>query len=652
MSKKIDYPTLLSSSIRPQDDFFQYVNSQWMKEHPIPKSEVRWGTFDILRNESQEAMRAIYENLQANDYALGTVEQQARDFYYAGMHYDEFEASHLALLRDYFAKIDEITDTRGLAAMIGTLNQLQLGAPWYVWVDTDHDDSTRHILHIYQSGLTLPNRDYYLDDSAPMKKFRAEYKKYVERVFAELPQLGKNKTDAWQTIMSFETDIAKVSRSAPDLRDVEKNFNKTTFAALRRDYPAIDWEAYAASLGWTSPKELSVAQPEFLQFAAEALKTKSLDSWKTYLKWRIASRCLPRISQKFSDLHFSFFGKVLSGTPEIQPLWKRVVQTLDMTIGEATGQLYVQKHFPESSKQQMIELVEDLRSAYQKRIEKLSWMSSPTKKYAKKKLANIKVLIGYPDKWRDFTSLLISRESYLGNVLEAQKFDMAYWLGRLDEPTSRDDWMMNPQTVNAYHDPNRLVICFPAAILQAPFFDPKAPLAANMGGIGMVIGHELTHGFDDQGCQFDAKGNVRQWQTDKERKAFTQLAEGIVEQADMFEVLPGLTLKGKLVLGESIADLGGVEIALEALRAKIDDLETHAVGSLTHTQLFFINYAFTQCSNIREEKLREFTLNDPHPAAIFRVNGILQHVNNFYDAFDIQTKDKLYRKPTQRVKIW
>ncbi len=327
------------------------------------------------------------------------------------------------------------------------------------------------------------------------------------------------------------------------------------------------------------------------------------------------------------------------------PLWKRTVVAAEYTIGEGTGRLYAERYFPETSKKQVLGLVEQVRDAYRERIVDLDWMSDDTKKYAQQKLANMKVLIGYPDVWRDISDVTISTKSHLANILSGQKSEVAYWLKKLHEPTSRDDWFMTPQTVNAYHDPNRLVICFPAAILQKPFFDPKASLALNMGGIGTVIGHELTHGFDDQGCMFDAEGNVKTWQTEHERNAFLEKAQIIVDQADAFEVLPDLKLKGKLVLGESIADLGGVEIALHALKSHVD-VDNAAI---TH---FFINYAFTECSNVREEKLREYTLSDPHPLSQFRVNGILQHVDDFYEVFDVSPDDKLFTPTELRAKIW
>ncbi|RYF29750.1 MAG: M13 family peptidase [Chloroflexi bacterium] len=579
----------LDTNIRPQDDFFQFVNKSWLDAHPIPDSETRWGTFNVLRENSWNSMKAIYEELQKKDVAGGSIQQIAKDFYYTGTHYDEFEAQHISIITEYLDQIEMIHDASSLSRMIGQLHAADIDCFWQTYVDSDHDDSTKHILYF----------------------------------------------------------LAQISRPSADLRDVEKNYNKTTYAALISDYNNIDWPEYAKALGWTADDKISVRQPEFLAHVNGLFVDDQLSVIKQYLKWMLLTQCLSKISPQFSQIHFDFHGRVLSGTTEMMPLWKRVVLAAEYTIGDGTGQLYAEKHFPESSKEKVLKLVTDVQSSFDTRIDSLDWMSDDTKSYAKQKLANMKVLIGYPDKWRDFSNLHVTRDSYLGNILSAQKHEVAYWMGRLHQPISRDDWYMTPQTVNAYHDPNRLVICFPAGILQAPFFDPNASYASNMGGIGTVIGHELTHGFDDQGCQFDAEGNVRTWQSDEERAAFDKKAQLIVDQADAFEVLPDLYLRGKLVLGESIADLGGIEIALHSLKN-----QTPAADLPSAISEFLINYAFTECSNVRPEKTREYTLSDPHPASEFRVNGILQHVDDFYSSFDITTGDKLYTAPSERARIW
>ena len=636
---------LLNTDVRPQDDFFRYVNSRWLDANPIPDSESRWGTFNVLRENSWLAMRTIYEDLQSTAPASGTVHQQAKDLYFTGMHFDELKNAHLEQLRKLLAKVDAIKNTQELSSTIGYMHSLDITGPWHCYVGVDHSDSTQHILHFYQSGLTLPNRDYYLEADDKMKTIRKAYKKFITDTHGLFPELAEDAAELWSVVIDFETALAKTSRTPAELRDVENNFHKMSLKELREAHPAIDWDAYANELGWRTNDQISIDQPEFMSFINDLFEDRPLNDWKTYLKWRITSKLLSKISADLATLHFEFFGKVLSGTPEIMPLWKRVVLVTEHAIGEVTGQLYAEKHFPESSKQQVLSIVEEVRTSYGERIDELDWMSDKTKLYAKKKLANMKVLIGYPDTWRDFSKLTITRDSYLGNILASQAYDVAYWLEKLHHPTSRDDWFMTPQTVNAYHDPTRLVICFPAGILQAPFFHPKASHAANLGGIGTVVGHELTHGFDDEGGMYDADGNVRTWQTKQERKAFQEKANVIVKQADAFYVLPDLTLRGGLVLGESIADLGGIELALHTLKKQ------PSLGAAVLKE-FFITYAFTECTHIRDEKLREFTLSDPHPAAEYRVNGILQHVNDFYTTFGIQESDSLYRPEKERAKIW
>ncbi len=646
-----EYETWLNPTIRPQDDFYHHVNGKWLAEHPIPASETVWGTFNVLHTEAQEAMRDIYENLQDGQFAPGSIQQQARDFYYTGMHYDELETASLQLLQEWCDKIDGIATTSELSRMVGELHAIEVMSPWTVIIDNNQADSSQHIFCFHQGGLTLPNRDYYLDDSAKMRDVRQKYRQHIDEVLARLPHLGNATfTDA---VIDFETEIATISRTSADLRDVEGNYHKTTYADLQQTYANIDWPAYAAGHGWRPDDKISVNQPEFMAFINDSFALYPLDTWKIYLKWRLTVQCLGKVSSEFTQLQFDFFGRILGGAKELQPLWKRTVRVVDGAIGNATGRLYTEKHFPESSKKQVLDIVENIRAAYHERIGQLDWMGDKTKRYAQKKLANMKVLIGYPDEWRDYSSLVIGRKSHLANALAVQKFESAYWLGKLHQPTSREEWFMTPQTVNAYNDPARLVICFPAAILQQPFFDPSAHIAANMGGIGMVIGHELSHGFDDQGCQFDAEGNVKTWQTKKERDAFAKKAKVIINQADAFEVLPGLNLKGDLVIGESIADLGGVEIAFHALKQRLGkDIDTNAAGALSAVQLFFVNYARGQCSAVREERLRELTLIDWHPVSEFRVNEILRHVDGFYLAFNVHDDDRLFVVEEKRVKIW
>lgn len=653
MQSKKDTPFDLDTTIRPQDDFYGYMNHKWLDAHPIPKSETRWGTFVILRDEAWANMHAIYKELENQEFTENTIEQQARDFYYSGMHFDSFEAIHLKEMHTHLKTIAAAQTLGDLCTVVGNLEAAGVAGLWRVTVDTDNEDATKHMLRLSQPELTLPDRDYYLDSSKKMQDIREAYEAHIKKLYTFFPEVASDGDSYWQAIWEIELGVAQASRTRVELRDVEKNYNRRSYASLKTEYKTVDWDAYARGLGWKTGADVSVDQPEFFAYIAAQLKERSLAEWKCYLTWRLLASYYGKISKRFADLRFEFFGKVLSGTQEILPLWKRVVLNIDAAMGEGVGRLYVERHFPESSKKQVAELVEQVRSAYRERITALDWMSEPTKKQALLKLANIKVLIGYPDTWRDFSSMHIGRTSYIANSMAGERAQTAYYLAKLSQPTSRDDWFMYPQTVNAYNDPSRLVICFPAAILQKPFFDPGAPAAMNMGGIGTVIGHELTHGFDDQGCMFDSEGNVRTWQTKEERAALEKRAQIIISQADHFEVLPGLYMKGKLVIGESIADLGGVEIAYQALTDALSDhIDDVVFEGFTSDQLFFMNYAATECSHTREERLRELTLSDPHPNEHFRVNGILSNVDTFYRVFKVTAQDALYRPPEERAKIW
>lgn len=646
------YRERLDASIRPQDDFFRHVNAKWLAANPIPESETRWGSFSILHDEAQGHMRDIYEELQGQEFENHTIEQQVRDFYYSGMHFDEKKEDNLAVIAEYFARIDTASNTTELTRAIGELHRADIESPWQMVVDADDHDSTHHILRIMQPRLTLPDRDYYLDSSEKMQTIRTRYESFARKMYAHFPDLAPSEDAFWNIVWEMELSLATVNRSRTALRDVQNNYHRVEYGELTDTYKNISWTEYAALVGWDTNSRISIDQPEVLAHVDKLIIERPITDWHTFLKWLFLVHHTGKISNELSNLRFEFFGKVLGGTTQILPLWKRVASVIDASMGEGAGRLYAERHFPESSKQQVLDIVEDIRVAYKQRIETLEWMGEETKQTALRKLANMKVLIGYPDEWRDYSSVTITPHSYLRNVLATDAWATDYWLGKLMQPTSRDDWFMHPQTVNAYHDPNRLVICFPGAILQAPFFAPDAPYAANVAAIGAVIGHEFTHGFDDQGCQFDESGNVRTWQTDEERKAFAERAQKIIDQADNFEVLPGVHLKGQLVIGESIADLGGLELAHHAFLNKVKNPGEETIGGMTAEELFFVSFASTECGDSREERKRELALSDPHPAEPFRVNATASNCDSFYEAFDVKEGDGLYLPPAARTKIW
>jgi putative endopeptidase len=633
--------------------FFSYVNNKWLAANPIPKSESRWGTFVSLYHQSLQDMHEIFLDLVGKQLKPGSIEQIARDFYETGIHFDEYKDQHVAIIINYCRRINAIKNKAELWGMIGELQTVGIAHTLEITIDADDKDSSRHSLRLQQPRLTLPNRDYYLDKSKVMEKIRNQYQDHAQKVFAHFPIMAPDVDDFWKIIWEFEYGIAKISRSNADLRNVKNNYHRTSFSKLKLTYPDIDWEKFSKTIGWQTTSLISVDQPEYFKYLNQLVSNYTLEEWKTFLKWGFVVSYYGIINNQFARLKFEFFGKILGGAKTLLPLWKRVINRLDIFIGEGVGRLYVKEHFPASSKAQVLSMVEEIRQTYKKRLQGLGWMSQSSKQRAIKKLANIRVLIGYPDKWRDYQGLVITRESYLSNILSASKFQAAYSMDKLDQPVSRDEWMMCPQTVNAYNDPSRLVICFPAAILQAPFFNPKSHISINMGGIGTVICHELTHAFDDEGCQFDESGNVKPWQTTAERHAFAKRAQVIIKQADKFEVLPGLYMIGKLVIGESIADLGGLEIAYDALSHKLKNkLDQKITNDSTANQLFYINYAFTECAVNREARSRELILNNPHADERFRVNGILTHCDNFYKSFDLKPGDKLYLPANKRVKIW
>ncbi len=635
------------STHRPQDDFYHFVNQQWIDENPIPDTESRWGTFMALRDQNIDRMQSIYEALlQKND--LTTSEKQARDFYISGTTFDQHVGDNQAVLSLWLDRIAAIDSKKGLVQMVGALQRIGIDAPWCVYIDSDEKDASRRILRLHQAQLTLSDREYYLKDDDASKKVRDAYATYFTKMTTELNKVHHSVASLnFDEIIGFETTLAEKLRTNIALRDVEANYHPVSFEQLKTSYPQISWDDYADALHWTSREVISDDQPEVLAYIAQQFEAKTLEEWKRHLAWLLIVRCASYISSRTAEISFALFGTALTGAKSIKPIERRTVLLIDRHMGENVGALYTKKYFPESHKQTVEDMVAEVTKTYHDRIDRLDWMSDNTKQKAHQKLHNMKVLIGYPDKWRSYEGMETQSHSILANILSAEQFNNDYHLGRLAEPNSRDEWHMSPQTVNAYHDPNRLVICFPAGILQAPFFDSTAPLATNYGGIGTVIGHELTHGFDDQGSQFDAEGNVVQWQTDQERAEFMKRAALISDQADSFAVLPEVYLKGALVLGEAIADLGGVELAYEALlrvsSGKLSDDEKEA---------FFRGYAVTEASNAHDEQVRQFALTDPHPHPMFRVNAMLEHVDAFHETYDVKEGDALYRPSDKRARIW
>ncbi len=625
------------TSLRPQDDFFGYVNNPWLQANPIPASENSWGTFYVLRDQAWKAVSEIVQSVRSKEPSNES-DSLLRKFFDAAMEFNEHADNHLQSLASESKLIDAISSPHELAAYLGSAHRKDLNMFWMAFVGLDDKDSSNQVLALYQRGLGLPNRDYYLEDEKRMKEVRTAY----ETFHSKLSPLVEISSD-WKTVFELEKNLATASWTDIALRDVEKNYNRYTLAELKSSFE-FDWDAYFAGLGWHMPSDnLVVSQPSFVTHCIEAMR--DLEATKEYLKWRLASSFAGWVSEQTAAVSFDFYGKVLGGMTEQKPLWKRAVLLGDsLVIGEALGRAYAAKYFPETSKQAVLSLVEDIRRAYHGRIDALTWMSDETKKRAHTKLDNIKVFIGYPTVWRDLTNLTFVSDNVIQNVLRAREIDSEYHLAKVGTPPAEEEWEMFAHTVNAYHHPNRLEIVFPAAILQAPFYDPSASYASNLGGIGAVIGHEFTHGFDDQGAQFDEHGNVVVWQTESERAEFKMRAQLIVEQADQFETLPGVHLQGELVLGEAIADVGGLQLAVEAL--KIKDTSEEALKDL------FVNFARAECGQATDELKIQLAKTDPHPPSRFRVNCVVNHVDDFYETYDVQTTDALFRTSEQRSQIW
>ncbi len=654
MKNPID-PKSFDQSVKPTDDFFQFVNRKWIEENPIPEEESRWGSFSVLRAEVDRQLKEIFEKISvASDDGLPGRARKVRDFYRTGMDTAARNKLGDAPLSEMFALVDAAKDARDFSRVIGTLHRHGIDAWWVPTADADAKKSDVVALYIEQAGIGLPDRDYYLKDDAKSKEIREKYLPYMKELLLGSPAARGGAEPQEKAIMDIETELAKASWTRVERRDVEKQYNKFTASELVKLAPGIDWAAYFEAVGMSFPAEVIVGQPNFMSEANNLFGELPLDAHKAYLKWHILndlSHCLDEARER---AHFDFYGRTFAGTTEMKPLWRRVQNVVGALLGEAVGELYVKEHFSEEAKKKIGKLVEYLSSAYRARIENLPWMSDETKQRALAKLAAATRKLGYPDAWSDIGKMEIGTDSYARNAMRAHRFEFDRKMKQVGGPVDRSEWIMTPQTVNACYNLLFNEILFPAAILQSPFFDPDADDAVNFGGIGTVIGHELTHGFDDQGSLFDAKGNLSRWWTNEDKERFDAKTKSLAEQFDKFEALPGIFVNGKLTLGENIADLGGVHIAYDALMLALGETGKGDVRTdgLSPAERFFISYARVWRTAIREEALRSQVQMDPHSPGRFRVNGTLSNVQDFFDAFRASPADKLWRDPEDRVVIW
>jgi putative endopeptidase len=633
-------PKNMDTSVNPAQDFYLFANGGWIKRNPIPPEFARWGSFNELTEKNNDALHEICDKVSQTkaDPKLAPEVQKVGDFYASGMNEQAVNTARIEPLKDELKRIDAIKDRNAVLDEVAHLHSAGIGVFFGFTSGQDDKNSTMVIAQAYQGGLGLPDRDYYTKDDEASKKLRDQYVQHVTKMLTLAGESADAAAKDAQKIMALETSLAKPARTRVELRDPQKNYNKMSPADLQKLTPDWKWGQYFTLINLKEPGDINVGQPDFFKAVNQVFTQTPIDDWKTYLRWHLIHAMAPALSQDFVDENFTFFSKTLTGAQQLKPRWKRVVTATDGVLGEALGKLYVADHFPPEAKARALEMVNNLKEALAERIKTLDWMDEPTKQEALKKLAAFTVKIGYPDKWRDYSLLQVDRGPYALNLLRGEKFEQDREFKKIGKPVDRSEWGMTPPTVNAYYNPNMNEIVFPAGILQPPFFDPKADDAVNYGGMGAVIGHEMTHGFDDQGRQYDAIGNLRDWWS-----------------KESAEPLPGQHINGELTQGENIADIGGVKLAYTALQkalSKNPEAKERKVDGFTPEQRFFLGFAQIWRTNQRDEDLKLRLNTDPHSPGRFRTIGPLSNLVEFQKAFNIPDGSPMIRPADQRVNIW
>lgn len=640
----------MDTLVRPGDNFDAYVNGTWVKNNPIPADKSSYGVGEIISDKAQEDVRIIIEESATGKFADGSNEQKIGDFYGAYMDQKTRDEKGIAPLTPEFKKIDAIASHNDLAAYFGATNTTGGMTPFAVGVTEDFKDPTQYMLYSWQSGIGLPEREYYLLNDGKSKDIRTQYLKHI----ATMLQLAgiENTEAAAAKIMTLETALASQHMKKEDTRNIAAMYNKYAIKDLHTIMPAFNWELLLKNAGINGQKDIIITQPGYMKAVDAIIKKTPIDTWKSYLKWSVIHGAATSLNTALDNENFAFYGKALYGVEEQRPQWRRAVQEVNGSLGELVGEVYVKKHFSPEAKKKMTVLVQNLLKAYEASIKELDWMTPETKKQALEKLSKFTPKIGYPDQWRDYTALKVVKGDLYGNMEKATAFEYNRQINKLGKPVDRSEWGMTPQTVNAYYNPTLNEIVFPAAILQPPFFDLTVDDAVNYGSIGVVIGHEIGHGFDDQGSSFDGDGVLRNWWTPKDLEAFGKRTGALVSQYNEFSVFPDLKVNGAFTLGENIGDLGGLTIALRAYQMSLNGKKSPKINGFTGDQRLFIGYAQCWLSKSREEALRNQVASDPHSPAKFRVNGIVRNIPEFYTAFNVKPTDSLYLVPEKRVKIW
>lgn len=651
-SKGLDLTTI-DKKTSPAADFYQYAVGEWIKNNPIPDAYGRWGSFEVLAESNFNILKKILESSAADKNApQGSSTQKIGDFFSAGMDTVKIEKEGTLALEPYLKEIDAVSDVKGLYEEIAKLHSYGVSALFDFYAGADAKNSSMVIAQLGQSGLGLPDRDYYLKDDSRSKEIRAKYPEHIQKMFALLGYPQEEAQKAAGVVMTIETELAKVSMDRVEMRDPNKTYNKVSVAGLIDLSPEINWSLYFKTLGWVKPEDLNVAQPEFFKGLSSIVKEHSVNDLKTYLKWHLLRHSAGCLNNSFVEESFAFNGRFLNGLKAMQPRWKRVMFAIDGMFGEALGQLYVKEAFSPQAKERATKIVRSLLDAMGERIKNVDWMSNETKLQALKKLSAFTVKIGYPDKWKDYSNLQVKRDSYLKNVFRASQFELQRQLDKIGKPVDRTEWEMTPQTVNAYYNPLMNEIVFPAAILQPPFYDVNADDAVNYGAMGVVIGHEVTHGFDDEGRQYDAQGNIKEWWTKDDASKFSNRAKLIVDQFNGYFPVDSMHINGALTQGENIADLGGLNVAFTAFKKTSEFKKGKAIDGFTPAQRFFLSYAQVWKNAIRKETLMNRIKTDPHSPGQYRVLGPLSNIPEFLEAFKVKPGDPMYRPENVRVKIW
>lgn len=642
----------LDTTALPGTDFYQYACGGWMKNNPLTAEYSRFGSFDQLAENNRKQIQSLIEELAATQHQSGSVAQKVGDLYKIAMDSVKLNREGVAPIQAELEQIAALKKTQDVYALLAELQKKGISAYLAIYVGADEKNSNANAVQTYQAGLSMDDRDYYLENDAATTKIREAFRTHLQKMYklAGLDEATAKK--GMEVVMDVETRLAKAYRSRTELRDPQANYNKMSIEELKKNYPTFNWEVYFTGLDLKGVKEVIVGQPASLKAAADILNTLPAEQQALYLKWKLIDAAAGYLNDAMAEQNFDFYERTMAGTQEMKPRWKMAVGTVSSALGEAVGQMYVEKYFPAAAKERMVTLVKNLQTSLGERINNLAWMSEGTKKKAQEKLATFHVKIGYPDKWKDYSALEVKDDSYWANIERANLWQHAEMIAKFGKPVDKDEWLMTPQTVNAYYNPTTNEICFPAAILQYPFFDMNADDAFNYGAIGVVIGHEMTHGFDDQGRKYDKDGNLKDWWTEEDAKKFDERANVMVAFFDSIEVAPGVHANGRMTLGENIADHGGLQVAYQAFKKATAAAPLTSKDGFTPEQRFFLAYAGVWANNIRPEAVLQLTKLDVHSLGKWRVDGALPHISTWYEAFGITDKDPMFLPAEKRVSIW